>query len=136
MKKHLAGPPAPNMRAGNEAEALASQYLLEKGYQLLKRNYRPKGSKCEIDIIAEYPPLKNTVIFIEVKSLARDTAGYPEEQVTKKKETFLAEAADLFLHEESRGAYNVRFDIVSVGRAGTSSPEIYHIEDAFFPGLF
>ncbi|GAB6077817.1 YraN family protein [Hydrogenobaculum acidophilum] len=65
---------------GKEFEDIAFSWLLEKGYTVLKRNYRCK--RGEIDIIAKK---SNKIIAFEVKGNHTDLYGFPEERIDKKK---------------------------------------------------
>lgn len=50
---------------GKQAENIVSEYLIAKGYTVRERNWRPKTSKSEIDIIAQK---EDTLAFVEVKA--------------------------------------------------------------------
>ncbi|HZE83852.1 MAG TPA: YraN family protein, partial [Puia sp.] len=65
---------------GKKGEDLAQAWLVEKGFEVLHRNWRMK--RCEVDIIARYRGIYH---FIEVKSGQSDGYGHPEERVSKKK---------------------------------------------------
>ena len=110
---------------GNKAEDLAVDYLLEKGYQILVRNYR--YLKAEIDIISEY---NGVVVVIEVKARTTDAFIEPQEAVNKKKIKLLVSAADEFMKQNNRNQ-EVRFDIISVLPNGENEYNINHIENAF-----
>ena len=66
---------------GQWAESNVAQYLKQKGYEILGRNYQKKWG--EIDIIAE----KNGVlIFVEVKANKKEIVGFePERRVSPEK---------------------------------------------------
>lgn len=110
---------------GNEAEELAADYLLKKGYRILCTNYRYQ--KAEIDIIAEKD---STIIIIEVKARATDAFIEPQEAVKKKKIRLIVSAADHFMQEMNREE-EVRFDIITVLPDRSRILEINHIENAF-----
>ena len=61
-------------------EQLALEYLVEKGYKVLEKNWR--YLKAEIDIIAQKD---NTLIIVEVKTRTSTFFGNPEDFVTKTK---------------------------------------------------
>ncbi len=65
---------------GKEFEDIAFSWLLEKGYEILKRNYRCK--RGEIDIIATK---SNKIIAFEIKGNHTDLYGFPQERIDKKK---------------------------------------------------
>jgi putative endonuclease len=69
---------------GKRGEEIAKEYLENKGYQILKMNWRHK--RAEIDLIARH---EKTLIFIEVKTRSSVDFGHPEEFVDWKKEKHL-----------------------------------------------
>jgi putative endonuclease len=110
---------------GKEAEQLAVNYLIEKGYEILHCNWR--HSYYEIDIIAR----KNNLLrIIEVKSLKTSELRYPEESVTKKKFKRLQKAADEFLFQNQQYRH-VQFDILSIVLNPQKEPDYFLIEDVF-----
>ncbi|MFD2513219.1 YraN family protein [Pontibacter locisalis] len=112
-----------HLHTGQQGEQVAAQYLLQKGYILLHRNYRYRRS--EVDIIAKK---NHMLVFIEVKTRTTDIYGYPEEAVNNKKERMLLKAADQYIHATS-WQHEIRFDIISITL--TKPITIHHIEDAF-----
>ncbi len=114
-----------NQKQGRKGEDQALQYLLQKGYKLLARNWRFR--KKEIDLILSD---KKVLVIAEVKARETDFYGYPQDFVSKMKQGFLIQAANAY-----SGLINwhgeIRFDIVAI----TFQPEyrIEHIEDAFYP---
>jgi putative endonuclease len=117
-------------KIGIIGEEIASNFLLNKGYKILFRNWR-YGNK-EVDIIAE----KNEIIvFVEVKTRRNTTFGFPEEAVTSKKRQLLFLAAQAFI-EQYTSYSNIQFDIISVAlknkKLKDSETEIVHYEDAFY----
>ena len=61
-------------------EAAAKQYLENKGYKIIKQNYRTKYS--EIDLIAKKDDI---LIFIEVRTKRSGVFVTPEESINQKK---------------------------------------------------
>lgn len=117
---------AEHNETGKAGEELAVQYLLEHGYEILHRNWR--HGRYEIDIIARK---KSILSIVEVKSRTGDFFGEPEEGVTRRKEKYLAEAADFYL-QSVKLDLECRFDIVSV-TFFNGRHELKFIEDAFYP---
>ena len=110
---------------GSEGEELAAKFLIKKGYRIVERNYKtPIG---EIDIIAKDG---NTTVFVEVKTRAGDTFGYPFEAVDQKKRRKMRNLALLYLKKKRR-ELPARFDVVSIIRSRTGERDIEHIIDAF-----
>lgn len=112
---------------GKKGEAIAVDFILKKGYQLLEKNWRHK--KYEIDIIARD---KKDLAFIEVKTRSTNYFGEPEEAVDMHKEKHLIEGAAVYV-EEKEIDLNCRFDIISIVLVPNKKPQIKHIEDAFSP---
>lgn len=110
---------------GQLAEELAKAFLKDKGYGIIRSNFRYQ--KAEIDIIASFADL---VIMVEVKARASDAFLEPHEAVNKKKIRLIVTAADEFMKQENRNE-EVRFDIISVLPDATGKLEITHIESAF-----
>lgn len=113
------------IKRGNEGEQLAVDFLTQKGFEIVERNYRYKHS--EIDVIAK---INNWLIFIEVKTRSSSYFGHPEEFVDSKKRKKILEGADHYL-QETNWQGNVRYDIVSINLI-RGNPKVVHIEDAFY----
>jgi len=110
---------------GAEGENLAANWLLEKGYEILHRNWR--HSRYEIDIIA----LKNdTLHFVEVKARNYSPFGNPEDSVGKKKFKNLQRAADEFLFRNP-GYQWIQYDILAITLYPGKEPEYFLLEDVF-----
>ena len=96
------------IKKGKEGEEMATQFLIEKGYEIIVRNYRHKRS--EIDLIVKK---NNWLIFVEVKLRSSDLYGYPEDFVDYKKAKNIMEGAEQYTFENNWQG-NVRYDIVSI----------------------
>ena len=105
-------------------EDIATNYLIDKGYQILERNWR-SGHK-EIDIIALDG---DTLVAVEVKTRKSNTYGEPDIAVGAMKQRMLIWAADAYVRYKNLDV-DVRFDIISIVITD-KEPEIEHIEDAF-----
>lgn len=114
-----------HLELGIRGETLAEQYLKDKGYQILERNWR--FSHAEIDIIAKDGGI---LVFVEVKTRSSDIFGEPEESVSPKKEALLKDAASVYM-EQIDHHWEIRFDIISILIKGEGD-SIEHFKDAFF----
>lgn len=114
---------------GKKGEQIACAYLEEKGYVILERNWRFK--QTEIDLIAFK---KGVMIFAEVKTRMGDLYCLPEESVGWRKQKYLQRASAAYIHLNGFED-ELRFDIISITFREGGTYELYHIEDAFFPGL-
>jgi putative endonuclease len=110
---------------GKLAEELAENFLVEKNYKILAKNYR--YLKAEIDIIAQF---ENQIVIVEVKARATDAFMLPQEAINKKKIRLIVSAANEFL-ETNNIELETRFDVISVLPNEKGKLEITHIENAF-----
>ncbi len=113
---------------GTQGEDIAVDYLRQKGYVVLDRNWR-SGHK-EIDIVARQG---DTIVFVEVKARANIMYGNPEDAVTRRKMHLLVMAADAYLRHNLLDD-EVRFDIITI-TGSVQKPHIRHYEHAFRPGI-
>lgn len=110
---------------GKLGEELAANYLQQRGYQILARNYKFK--QAEIDLIARQGDL---MVCVEVKTRNSDFFGDPQSFVTPAKIKQLVKAMNHYLEENDIGL-ETRFDIVAVLKNNTME-EITHYPDAFY----
>ncbi len=114
---------------GKEAEQIAADYLVSRGYVVRERNWRPAHSHLEVDIITQY---QDSIVFVEVKARGPKSED-PLDAVDEKKIRRLVRAANAYLNT-LRYDFQYRFDIITID----GTPESYkldHIEDAFLPPL-
>jgi putative endonuclease len=111
---------------GKRGEELATQYLTEKGYEILERNWR--NIHKEIDIIAKDG---ECLVIVEVKTRQTDEYGDPDIAVTRQKQWRLISAANAYVFQNKLDI-DTRFDIISIV-FHDDEPIIEHIEDAFLP---
>lgn len=107
---------------GRQGEILAAEFLIKKGWEIVKRNYR--HGKAEIDLIVKRD---DWTIFVEVKTRSSSLYGQPEDFVTEFQARRIYEAAEEFIFSTNWQGH-VRFDIVSI-KLG-EPVEIEHLEDA------
>jgi putative endonuclease len=95
---------------GRTGEDLAVNYLQQKGFRILDRNFRI--GKAEIDIIALE---QEELIIVEVKSVCTIRYGYGEEHISEKKKRMLIRAAYGYLNLfPTLTGKNLRFDVLIV----------------------
>lgn len=117
------------MEIGKKGEALAVQFLEEKGYEILATNWRFRRS--EVDIIAKDGPI---LVFVEVKTRSYDYFGEPASFISARKKVLLQDAAAAYMHQINH-TWEIRFDIIGILLPTNKDVTIQHYEDAFFPGL-
>lgn len=109
---------------GADYELVAANYLEQKGYIILERNYRnPHG---EIDLIARDG---DTIVFCEIKYRKKGSYGSPLSAVDVRKQKRISKVA-LYYTAGYRAPQNVfyRFDVIGIDGDNT----IEHIENAFY----
>ena len=111
---------------GRLGEDLAEQYLIERGYDILERNWR--YARFELDIIA----IKGEMLhFVEVKTRKTNEFGLPEAAVDEIKISYLVAAGEEFLYQHPEWK-NVQFDVVSICLLPFDEVEYFLIEDVYF----
>jgi putative endonuclease len=111
---------------GEKGEQIAQNFLIDKGYNILFRNW--KYGKKEVDIITHK---NDMLVVVEVKTRFSHDFGYPEQFVTKQKQKFLKTAAEAFMHARPE-FQKIQFDVISVILQNDHPKEIVHFEDAFY----
>lgn len=114
---------------GEFAEQLAAEHLLTQGYTIMERNWRPKNSHLEVDIIAQR---EDTIVFAEVKARGLDSDD-PADAVDEKKQRRLARAAETYLASQPYDFF-YRFDIITI-TGDENEYTLEHYPDAFLGPL-
>jgi len=115
-----------NKTVGKWGELEAVRILREKGMKVLDMNWI--FLHLEIDIIAMDG---DQLVIVEVKTRGTNAFGEPETFVSKKKQSNLIRAANLYL-EHKKLDCEVRFDVVGIVRENNKITSI-HIPGAFSP---
>jgi len=113
---------------GQKGETLAIEYLQKAGYKIRHRNWR--SGKKELDIVAEN---NDFVVFVEVKTRTDDYVEHPANAITREKQRSIIFAADGYIQRYNLNKES-RFDVITVIVKG-ETPDIDHIENAFYPTL-
>ena len=109
---------------GSISEDIATNFLVNKGYQILERNYH--CSKKEIDIIVK----KNNIItFVEVKSKSKKADFNPEYLITAKKQKSIFQVANYYLEKNKIDNCNFSFDVIIVNFT-SEGVKIEHYENS------
>jgi len=124
-------------KLGGWGENLAAEFLAANGYRVLERNARtPFG---EIDIVAcqegslpcDLARPAPLTVFVEVKTRATRTFGFPEESITARKRQHMLSAAQSYMQAHPDLGGDWRIDVIAIeGRPSRTSPTIVHFENA------
>ena len=115
---------------GEKGEELARSFLTNKGYKILKTNFRYRHT--ELDIICRY---KDSLVIVEVKSVRIPVFGSGEERIPHQKQRNIIKTTYAFLrYRPDLIGLGVRFDVVTVN-FGEVPPVIAHYEGAFYEGI-
>lgn len=116
---------AQHNQLGKIGEQLAMDFLLEKGYEIMKRNYR--FDKAEVDIIAKK---EQTLAIVEVKTRSTSDFGNPQDFLKPKQIQRIVRAVDEYVTKNKLDV-EVRFDIIAIVK-GKNGFSIEHFENAFY----
>ena len=118
----------PRRQLGLKGEQLAERFLKGRGLRTLARRFStPMG---EIDLIMRD---RDTVVFVEVKTLSNDSVMNPHEHITHEQRQHMCKAARAFINANRWTDRPCRFDVVGVVLPEDGEPRIRHIPDAFVP---
>lgn len=118
--------PTDRQELGARGEALAEEWLAERGYEIVARNYRCRHG--EVDRIMREG---DTLVFVEVKTRRSGDYGVPSESVTAFKRRQISRTALYYLQNETDEEQSCRFDGVEVTFLNGSPPHVRHL-----PGIF
>ena len=117
-----------NQSLGKWGENIAANYLIQKGYQVLFRNWR--STYGELDLIA---CKDNVISIVEVKTRRGIELGWPEESVTPVKQEHLFNSSQAFFDENEQFADNPwQIDVIAILLVSKKPPsfQIRHYENA------
>jgi len=112
-------------KKGDDAELLAIEYLKNKNFEIIKRNFH-FGKYGELDIVAQD---KKVLVFVEVRSKSNDKFGDPIDSITYSKQMKLRRAAEGYLFVNKIVNQECRFDVITIDLS-KSEPEIKHYINA------
>ncbi|MCA1619289.1 MAG: YraN family protein [Acidobacteria bacterium] len=110
---------APHVELGRRGEAVAAEYLLARGYELVAANFKlgvgrnRRGAvvEAELDLVAYDGPV---LCFVEVKTRRSDWFAAPEANVDLRKQRQVTRAARAYRRLLGISVAAVRYDVVSV----------------------
>jgi putative endonuclease len=107
--------------AGASAEQLAAEFLVERGFQILERNFTVNGGELVLVCVDA-----GTRVLVVVRARTGDDFGAPEETITSTKKRRIILAAKLYLLTKQIEERACRFDVIAI-----EGDRITHIPDAF-----
>lgn len=114
---------------GKAGEDAACDYLRQRGYTILHRNWRYRRN--ELDIVAADA---DTLVVVEVKTRSEDPLAPPEEAIDSGKIKRTVAAADVYIRRFDLDL-PVRFDVITAVRTAAGF-RIEHIDNAFYSPLW
>jgi len=112
-----------NQRVGKWGEDVATEYLTQKGCEIIGRNVRtPYG---EIDVIAQQGDI---IIFVEVKTRTTNKMGLPEASITPRKQEHMIACAEHYAVENEIDHWQI--DVISIEGKPGSTPKVTYFENA------
>lgn len=118
-------PSRSGVAVGGAGERAAAEFLRDRGYHILERNFRGRGG--EVDLIAIDG---GVLVFVEVKVRRTLSRGAPIEAVTATKQARVRRAAQEYLTFSGRVFGRIRFDVISVMKTAKTT-DITHLKGAF-----
>lgn len=97
------------LNLGKIGEQKAGEFLQNKGYRILQKNFLSKLG--EIDIIAQD---KDCLVFVEVKTRWSEKYGLPEEAVTRTKIMSITRTAEFFKLLQPQTPEAMRIDVIAI----------------------
>ncbi len=110
---------------GRRGESLAAQWLEQRGFSILHRNWR--HGHCELDLVAAKD---GRLHFVEVKSRTNHLFGKPEESVDHKKLERLMSAAAGYL-EQYPDWIQVQYDVLGLVFGANGTVSFFLVEDVY-----
>jgi putative endonuclease len=99
-----------NKQFGDKGEKIASEFLKNLGYNIIKKNFR-FGQSGEIDIVAKDG---NVLVFCEVKTRSNENYGTGFEAINPRKQKQLVNIAKGYLMINSIEDIECRFDAIMI----------------------
>ena len=121
---------AEHNETGKTGEEIAQQFLIDKGFIILAKNWRFRN--VEIDIVAQK---NNFISVVEVKTRSSNAFGEPITFVNKQKQKLLIQGAEWFCEQKNINDVEINFDIISIIIKKDNTHSIEHVENAFYATL-
>lgn len=110
---------------GNLGEDIACKFILDKGYEIIDRNFYCKQG--EIDIIAKD---KEFFVFIEVKTRKNKNYGRPIDAITFYKKKHFINSIEYYMYKYKFENIPVRIDVIEIYEKSKNKFFINHVKNA------
>jgi putative endonuclease len=108
---------------GRWAEDTSCEYLIDKGYRLITRNFKTKIG--EIDLIFQD---HDQLVFVEVKARHHDRYGEPFEAVNPRKLHKIGKVGLQFMQFYPKLPQSARIEVISITSHPSGKHHLEHIE--------
>lgn len=98
-----------NKIIGQIGENLAAEYLAERGYRVLDRNWSTKWG--ELDIVAQK---EGVMVYVEVKTKVGEGFGTPEDMVNSYKIRQVRQTAEVYRITHNLPEGQARIDVIAI----------------------
>jgi putative endonuclease len=123
---------------GDKGEKIAREYLENKGYKILDKNFR-YSKLGELDIVAMKQPAfaeatarQRNIIFFEVKTRMKTGPGgfWPEDNITYTKQKKLIKLSQIYLSKKKLLDSDWQIDVLAIEIYRDNTFDIRHLENA------
>ena len=115
----------PNQILGQLGEDHAANYLVDRGFQIIERNWR--CSAGEVDLVARQ---QDQIVFIEVKTRNGTGYGHPFEAISEQKVLRMRRVAAAWCQANQVAGAKIRLDAIAVLLRGERAA-IEHLKQVF-----
>lgn len=117
---------------GERGEDAAARYLKRLNYQIVGRQVDLHVGELDIVAVDNSADGGRTIVFVEVKTRASDSAGLPTEAIDELRQQRMTRAALAYLKSHGLLEHRARFDVIAITWPNEAkSPALEHIRDAF-----
>ncbi|HNX04855.1 MAG TPA: YraN family protein [Opitutales bacterium] len=111
---------------GSHWEKVAAKALRKEGLSIVARNWRHKGGRGEIDIVAKDG---ESLVFIEVRSRSMTALVGGYHSITRHKKAVLRDTCNAYMNLMRKKPPFHRFDVVEISYRSSSDFELRHFRN-------
>ena len=111
-------------------EEKAAKYLVSHGYEIVDRNFRMRGGEIDIIALGKTREEKDTLVFVEVKSLPHGSLELLSHELNSVKQQKIIKTSKCYLQKHRQYSDRfIRFDVLALDVPGLES--VHHVVNAF-----